>query len=68
MKLVKKNPETKQNYFNLYAISDECNFFFSEPDTDTLPAETSDNSTEESKLRKYFVFSDNIINAHEYAF
>lgn len=68
MKLVKKKTETKQNYFNLYAISDECNFFFSEPDTDTLPAETSDNSTEESKLRKYFVFSDNIINAHGYAF
>lgn len=26
-------------------------FLFSEPETDTLPAETSDDSTEESKLR-----------------
>lgn len=66
MKLVKKKTRNKTKLFQSYFRW--MQFLFSEPETDTLPAETSDNSTEESKLRKYFVSSENINNAHGYAF
>lgn len=43
-------------------------FHYSGYGTDPLPTETSDSSSEESKPRKYFEFSDNNLYSKKYDF